>query len=274
MKGTLYIVSTPIGNLEDITLRALRVLKEVDVIAAEDTRHSLKLLNHYAISKPLISYWGEKEKLKAEETLRKLNAGQSVALITDAGTPGISDPGNVLIRKAIEEGITVVPVPGPAAVIAALSISGFSTDSFIFQGFLPVKESQRLRELKGLSLEPRTIVLYEAPHRLVETLSDIGKTFQDRRVVVVKEITKFYEEVYSGTIPVVLESIESSKIAGEYVIVLEGRPEEKINSTEDALMEVRTLMKRGLGRKEAVKRIAEEYGISKKELYDKSLTGE
>jgi len=273
VKGILYIVSTPIGNLEDITLRALRVLKEVDVIAAEDTRHSLKLLNHYSISKPLISYWGEKEKIKAEETLQMLNSGKTVALITDAGTPGISDPGNILIRKAIEEGIKVVPIPGPTAVIAALSISGFSTDAFIFRGFLPVKVSQRFKELKGLSLDPRTIVLYEAPHRLLETLADIRETFDDRRVVVIKEITKFYEEAFRGTATVILELLESSKIAGEYVIILEGRPVEKLNTTEDALAEVKTLMKRGLRRKEAVKKIAEEYGISKKELYDKSLSG-
>jgi 16S rRNA (cytidine1402-2'-O)-methyltransferase len=273
VKGILYIVSTPIGNLEDITLRALRVLKEVDAIAAEDTRHSLKLLNHYNISKPLVSYWGEKEKVKAEETLLMLNSGKTVALITDAGTPGISDPGNILIRKAIEEGIRVIPIPGPTAVIAALSISGFSTDAFIFRGFLPVKVSQRLKELKGLSLDPRTIVLYEAPHRLLETLADIREAFDDRRVVVIKEITKFYEEAFRGTASVILERLESSKIAGEYVIVLEGRPEDKLNTTEDALTEVKTLMKRGLRRKEAVKKIAEEYGISKKELYDKSLSG-
>jgi 16S rRNA (cytidine1402-2'-O)-methyltransferase len=274
VKGTLYIVSTPIGNLEDITLRALRVLKEVDVIAAEDTRHSLKLLNHYGISKPLVSYWGEKEKVKAEETVRMLHAGQTVALISDAGTPGISDPGNVLIRRAIEEGISVVPIPGPAAVIAALSISGFSTDSFIFRGFLPVKESQRVKELKNLSLDSRTIVLYEAPHRLLETLDDIGETFQDRNAVVIKEITKLFEEAFRGTASDIRERLETAKIAGEYVIVLEGRPEEKMHSTGDALMEIRNLMKKGLGRKEAVKRIAGEYGISKKELYDKSLSGE
>jgi len=273
VKGVLYIVSTPIGNLEDITFRALRVLKEVDAIAAEDTRHSLKLLNHYNISKPLISYWGEKEKVKAEETLLMLNSGKTLALITDAGTPGISDPGNILIRKAIEEGIRVIPIPGPTAVIAALSISGFSTDAFIFRGFLPVKVSQRLKELKGLSLDPRTIVLYEAPHRLLETLADIREAFDDRRVVVIKEITKFYEETFRGTASVILERLESSKIAGEYVIVLEGRPEEKLNTTEDALAEVKTLMKRGLRRKEAVKKIAEAYGMSKKELYDKSLSG-
>jgi len=274
LKGVLYIVSTPIGNLEDITLRALRVLKEVDVIAAEDTRHSLKLLNHYGISKPLISYWGEKEKVKAEETVRILHSGQAVALISDAGTPGISDPGGVLIRRAIEEGISVIPIPGPTAVIAALSISGFSTDAFIFQGFLPVKESQRVKELKKLSLDSRTTVLYEAPHRLLETLDDIGEIFQDRKAVIIKEITKLYEEVFRGTAGSIRERVETSKIAGEYVIVLEGRPVEKMHSNEDALMEIRDLMKKGLGRKEAVRRIAEEYGISKKELYDKSLSGE
>ena len=168
-KGTLYIVSTPIGNLEDITLRALRTLKEVDVIAAEDTRHSLKLLTHYGISKPLISYWGEKEKIKAEETLKRLNAGQSVALISDAGTPGIADPGNVLIRRAIEEGIAVIPVPGPTAIISALSISGLNTEEFIFSGFLPSKQHQRKKALRDLCLENSTLVLYEAPHRILES---------------------------------------------------------------------------------------------------------
>jgi 16S rRNA (cytidine1402-2'-O)-methyltransferase len=274
VKGTLYIVSTPIGNLEDITLRALRILKEVDLIAAEDTRHSLKLLNHYSISKPMISYWGEKEKLKADETLNLLNSGQNVALVTDAGTPGISDPGNVLIRKAIEESITVVSVPGPSAVIAALSISGFSTEGFLFRGFLPVKKNQRMKGLSELYLEARTIVLYEAPHRILDTLSDIHDVFNDRRVAVVKEITKFYEEVFRGTVSVVLQLLNSSKIAGEYVIVIEGRPEEKSQMIGDALVEVKTLIKKGLSRKEAVKRIAVEYGISKKELYDRSLSGE
>lgn len=274
MKGTLYIVSTPIGNLEDITLRALRVLKEVDVIAAEDTRHSLKLLNHYSISKPLISYWGEKEKVRADETIGILTAGQNVALISDAGTPGISDPGNVLIRKALEHDIRVIPVPGPTAVIAALSISGFSTETFLFCGFLPVKESRRLKTLKDLCLDPRTLVVYEAPHRIQATLTDIGKTFQDRRIVVIKEITKLYEAVFRGTATDVLGLLSASKIAGEYVIVLEGKQSEDGNTIEDALTEVKTLMKRGLGRKEAVKRIAGEYGISRKDLYDKSLSGE
>jgi len=273
VKGTLYIVSTPIGNLEDITLRALRVLKEVDVIAAEDTRHSLKLLNHYNISKPLVSYWGEKEKIKAEETFRMLSSGKNVALITDAGTPGISDPGNLLIKRAIEEGVSVVSIPGPTAVIAALSMSGFSTDAFLFKGFLPVKETQRKNALKELSLEPATIIFYEAPHRILETLADMSEIFHDRRAFVIRELTKLFEEVFRGTVSEISERLKTSKIAGEYLIVLEGKPVGKQNSKEDALLEIKTLMKRGLGRKEAVKRIAEEYGLSRKELYDRSLSG-
>ena len=273
MKGTLYIVSTPIGNLEDVTLRALRVLKEADLIAAEDTRHSLKFLNHFGIKKPLISYWGEKEKVRAEETLQRLKDGQSVALISDAGTPGISDPGTLLIRKAIEEGISVVPVPGPSAVITALSLSGFSTEEFTFIGFLPAKQMQRRKILERLSLEQRTLVFYEAPHRILDTISDFADVMGDRNIVVIKELTKFYEEVLRGTVPDVLVRLEQSTIAGEYVIVLEGRPETETLNMDDALAEVRELMRKGLGRKDAVKRIAGAYGLSRKELYDRSLEG-
>ncbi len=272
MKGTLYIVSTPIGNLEDITFRALRILKEVDVIAAEDTRHTLKLINHYGISKPLISYWGEKEKLKAEETIGRLRSGQSVALVSDAGTPGISDPGGVLIKRAIEEGIKVVPVPGPAAVISALSVSGFSTEEFIFMGFLPPKQSQRKKVLKELCLERRTLVIYEAPHRILETFGDMVDLFGERRAVLVREMTKLYEEVIRGGLPEIFERLRGSKIAGEYVIVIEGRREKKGLHIDDAVAEVKVLMKKGLARKEAAKRVAEEYGLSRKELYDRSLT--
>jgi len=271
VKGTLYIVSTPIGNLEDITLRALKVLKEVDVIAAEDTRHSRKLLTHYGISKPLISYWREKEKVKSMEILERLNSGQSVALISDAGTPGISDPGAVLIKKVLDEGISVVSVPGASALIAALSISGLSTEEFTFIGFLPAKKTQRQKVLKEMSLEPRTLVFYEAPHRILETLSDMKEIFGERRAAVVKEISKIHEEVLRGNLSEVLDMLEESTIAGEYVIVVEGRAEEKRLTTDDALSEVNALMKKGLGRKEAVKKIAEAYGLSKKELYDKSL---
>jgi 16S rRNA (cytidine1402-2'-O)-methyltransferase len=271
-KGSLYIVSTPIGNLEDITLRALRVLKEVDVIAAEDTRYTLRLMNHFGITRPLISYWGEKEKVKAEETIERINAGQSVALVSDAGTPGISDPGGVLIKRAIEEGIKVIPVPGPAALISAISISGFSTEEFIFLGFLPTKKSQRRKALLDLNLERRTLVFYEAPHRILETIDDMVGVFGERRAVLVREMTKLYEEVIRGHLPKILERLRCSKIAGEYVIVIEGMREEKGLHIDDAVAEIKVLMKKGLGRKEAVKRIAEEYGLSRKELYDRSLT--
>lgn len=272
--GTLYIVSTPIGNLEDITLRALRVLKEVDVIAAEDTRHSLKLLNHYGIAKPLISYWSEKEKIKTAEIIEKLMSGLSVALISDAGTPGISDPGAVLIKRAIEEGINVVPIPGPSALIAALSVSGLSSKEFVFVGFLPANAVQRQKKLKELSLERRTIIFYEAPHRIFDTLSDmddiLGAETHKRKVVLAKEITKMHEEVLRGTTSEILNSLEDKAIAGEYVIIVEGRKKESV-SIDEAMEEVKLLMKKGKGRKEAVKIVAEQYGLSKKELYDKSL---
>lgn len=271
VKGPLYIVSTPIGNLEDITLRALRILKEVDVIAAEDTRHSRKLLTHYGISKPLISYWGEREKIKSKEILERLSFGQSVALISDAGTPGISDPGAVLIKKAIEENIHVISIPGPSALIAALSLSGLPTDRFIFVGFLPSKKSLRVKVLKELSLELRTLVFYEAPHRILETLTDMKDVFAERRAVIVKEITKIHEEAFRGTIPDILSNVEKTKIAGEYVIVIEERIMEKKTATEDVLSEVSALIKKGLSRKDSVRKVARIYGLSKKELYDKSL---
>jgi 16S rRNA (cytidine1402-2'-O)-methyltransferase len=270
MKGTLYIVSTPIGNLEDITLRALRVLKEADVIAAEDTRHSSKLLKHYGISKPLMSYWGEKEKLKAEEVLEKLREGLSVALVSDAGTPGISDPGGVLIGKAVEEGIPVLAVPGPSAVVAAVSLSGLSVKEFSFIGFLPPRSSQRRKILDELATEKRTLVFYEAPHRILETLEDMADIFGERVAAVVKEITKIYEEVYRGKLDDILRILHDRTIAGEYVIVVEGMRKAEA-SWEDALSEVNGLLKKGRGRKEAVKMVSERYGLSKNELYDRSL---
>jgi 16S rRNA (cytidine1402-2'-O)-methyltransferase len=269
--GALYIVSTPIGNLEDITLRALSVLKEVDFIAAEDTRHSLKLLSHYGISKPLISYWREREKIKSVEILEKLHSGRSVALISDAGTPGISDPGAVLIGKAIEEKIQVISIPGPSALIAALSLSGLPTNEFTFLGFLPSKKIRRQKVLKNLSLEPRTLIFYEAPHRVLETLEDMEKIFTERKAALAKEITKIHEAVLRGSISEILGKLEKTTIAGEYIIVLEGKTAENKLITMDVLLEISSLMKKGFSRKEAVKKIAEAYGLSKKELYDKSL---
>lgn len=272
MKGILYIVSTPIGNLEDITLRALRVLKSVNVIAVEDTRHSLKLLNHYGISKPLISYWKEKERMRSEMIIERLCSGQSVALISDAGTPGIADPGTVLIKKAIAENIPIVSVPGPNACIAALSISGLPIEEFTFIGFLPSKKTQRQNALKALSLDPRTLVFYEAPHRILATLMDMSDKFAGRDVVVVKEITKVHENVLRGSIPKILTTLQKTIIAGEYIIIVEGRRDKKRQIDEEILMEIAVLIKKGFGRKEAVKKIAKEYGLSTKELYNRSIS--
>jgi len=270
VNGTLYIVATPIGNLEDITLRALRVMKEVDLIAAEDTRHTLKLLSHYGISKPLMSYWGEREKVRSSAVLGKLMEGRSVALVSDAGTPGISDPGAVLIKKALSEGINVVPIPGPSALTAALSISGLPTEEFTFIGFLPAKKAQRTKALKALSLEQRTLVFYEAPHRLLDALADMEETFGRRNIAVIKEITKLHEEALRGEVGQVRETLSRKTIAGEYVIVIEGGKRQTA-SIEEALDEVRSLIKKGMGRKEAAGKVAGQYGISKRELYQRSL---
>jgi 16S rRNA (cytidine1402-2'-O)-methyltransferase len=268
--GILYVVATPIGNLEDISARALRILKEVDLIAAEDTRHSLKLMSHFGISKPLVSYWSEKEKSKAEEIIARLISGSDVALISDAGTPGISDPGSVLIRRAIEENIRIIPIPGPSALIAALSVSGLDTDGFTFAGFLPPKSGQRRKRLSDLAHTAETLIFYEAPHRIIESLEDIRDCLGDRRAAVAKEISKMYEDVQRGKLSEIIISLQNSTIAGEYVVMVEGY-QKQASSIDEALAEVQALLKKGLGRKEAVKVVAESYQISKKELYDKSL---
>lgn len=271
MKGTLYIVSTPVGNLEDITLRAIRILGEVDIIAAEDTRHSVKLLNHLGIRKPMISYWREKEQVRSDEIIKRLHAGQSIALISDAGTPGISDPGAVLIKRAIEENIQILSIPGPSAFVAALSVSGLPTDQFTFMGFLPSRTAQRQKFLREVYLEQRTLIFYEAPHRIVDTLLDLSHIFGERKAALIKEITKFHEDVVRGSITEIIEEVQKTTIAGEYVIIVEGWSGMNKSITEDVLSELHMCMRKGLGRKEAVKRIAETFGLSKKELYKKSL---
>ncbi|UCG79535.1 MAG: 16S rRNA (cytidine(1402)-2'-O)-methyltransferase [Nitrospirota bacterium] len=270
MAGLLYIVSTPIGNLEDITLRALKVLGDVDVIAAEDTRHSRKLLSHYNISKELVSYWSGREKARSEKILDLLDRGKDVALISDAGTPGISDPGEILIRSAIERRIEVIPVPGPSALISALTISGIPTASFVFAGFAPPKKQERKRFYESLASERRTIILYESPHRLVESLEDLAGSMPSRDIALCHELTKMNESVFRGKAEDVLMDVRSSKIAGEYVIVMKGAEKKEI-SFDEALDEIRELMRTGKGRKEAVGMVAKDYGISKKKLYDMSL---
>jgi 16S rRNA (cytidine1402-2'-O)-methyltransferase len=223
IKGTLYIVSTPIGNLEDITLRALRILKEVDLIAAEDTRHTGLLLNHFGIRKPLTSYFEGNELKKKEFILSRLEQGDRIALVSDAGTPGISDPGFRLIQTAIEKQIPVVPIPGPSAVITALSVSGLPTDSFFFKGFLPHKTKKRRDLLKQLEDVKETLIFYESPHRLNQTISDILETLGDREIVLTRELTKTFEEILRGKASEIQNWIKEKKLKGEITLVISGK---------------------------------------------------
>jgi 16S rRNA (cytidine1402-2'-O)-methyltransferase len=228
-KGTLYIVSTPIGNLEDITLRALRILREVDWIAAEDTRHTGLLLKHFDIQKPLTSYFEGNEMKKREFILSKLKQGNRIALVSDAGTPGISDPGFRLIQLAIENEIPVVPIPGPSAVITALSISGLPMDAFLFKGFLPHKSKKRRDLLKQLEEVKETFIFYESPHRLSETLRDILDLFGDREIVLTRELTKMYEEVLRGKVSEIQTQIRERKLKGEITLIISGKTRKKID---------------------------------------------
>jgi 16S rRNA (cytidine1402-2'-O)-methyltransferase len=223
--GTLYIVATPIGNLEDITLRALRILGEVDMIVAEDTRHTRKLLTHHGISRPLLSYHEHNKRKQAPHVLALLKEGQHIALVTDAGTPGISDPGYYLLQLLIEHDISIVPIPGPTAVIAALSVAGLPTDRFVFEGFLSPKGGKRRRRLEALRDEPRSIVIYESPYRLLRLLDEIATQLgADRRVVVTRELTKRFEEVKRGTASELCNMLQGRTIRGECTVVIAGSP--------------------------------------------------
>ncbi len=230
-KGTLYIVSTPIGNLEDITLRALRILKEVDLIAAEDTRRTLLLLRRYGIQTQMTSYFEGNEMKKRESILSRLKEGDRVALVSDAGTPGISDPGYRLIRLAIENSIPVIPVPGPSAVLTALSVSGLPTDAFLFKGFLPNKSKRRRDLLKELEEVRETLIFYESPHRLSETMRDIFEILGDREIVLTRELTKIYEEVLRGTVSEMIKQIGEKKLKGEITLILSGRTRKRDGQT-------------------------------------------
>ena len=233
MSGTLYIVATPIGNLEDITLRAIRILNEVDVIIAEDTRHTLKLLNHLKIKKPLISYYKQNEIEKSNLLIEKLKNGESIALVSDAGTPGISDPGEVIIKNAIKENITVTPIPGAVAFVNALIASGISTSEFIFQGFLPVNKKEKEDILTDLQKEDKTLIFYEAPHKMQKTLEAIYKTLGDRNIVLAREITKIHEEFIRCKVSEVLT--KEMEFKGEFVIIVEGS---KISQNDERLKEL------------------------------------
>ena len=270
--GVLYIVSTPIGNLEDITLRALRVLKEVDLIAAEDTRRTRRLLTHYGIHKPLISYHEHNRRMREKTLLHDLREGKSVALVTDAGTPGISDPGEELVRRAIQEGFSLVPIPGPVALVAALSVSGLPTESFLFYGFLPSKAAARRKWLTSLKERPETLVFYESPRRLSSLLDDAARILGERRVVVAREMTKVYEEVYRGTISEVLEQMGKEEVKGEVTVILEGcTSPPHVDASEVVAALRRYSEEMGLSMKDSVGRVAEDLGIPRRQVYQESL---
>jgi 16S rRNA (cytidine1402-2'-O)-methyltransferase len=268
--GTLYVVATPIGNLEDITFRAVRILGEVDRIACEDTRQTRKLLDRYAISTPLVSYHEHNEQARSDELLRDLLAGKSIALVSDAGTPLIADPGYRLVRKAREQGVPVTPIPGPSALLAALSASGLATDAFLFGGFVPAKKSQRRKLLEELKASHATLVFYEAPHRILETLDEIAEVLGDRPIVLARELTKVHEEFLEGAAIEVRKLLASRPVLkGEFTLLIGKSETPEVDDTPlEAAME--KLMQAGVPRMEAMKTLARQRGMSKHEVY-KSL---
>lgn len=274
-KGKLYLCATPIGNLEDITYRCLRILNEADVIAAEDTRNSIKLLNHFEIKTPMTSYHEFNKVEKAKVLVERMLKGENVALITDAGTPGISDPGEELVKQCIEADICIVPVPGAAACINALIMSGMPTRCFCFEAFLPADKKEKTVVLERLRSETRTIILYEAPHRLVRTLSELKEVLgPDRRVAVCKELTKRHETVYRDTMEGAVAYYEENEPKGEYVLVIEGKSLEEITKEKQAAWDsmsveehMQVYLSQGIDKKEAMKLVAKDRGISKREVY-------
>ena len=253
-KGTLYLVATPIGNLGDITLRALEVLKEVDLILAEDTRKTIKLLNHFEIVKPMISFYRHNEGTKVAQVIDMLKEGKNLALVSDAGTPAISDPGEDLVREAIQEEITIVPIPGAVAFIQGLIVSGFDTTRFVFEGFLPMNKANRREHLKTLQEEERTIIFYEAPHKLKRTLKDLAENFgENRRIVLAREITKIHEQHLRMTIKEAMEYYEEMEVTGEFVVLVEGAPKKEVVITESIEELMLKYLEEGLSEKEAMK---------------------
>lgn len=270
MSGILYLVATPIGNLDDITLRAIKVLNEVDFIAAEDTRHSLKLLNHLEITKPLISYHRHNEDVKSELLIEKLNNNKNIALITDAGTPGISDPGEEIVKQCIENNIKIVPVPGACAFVNALICSGLDTTEFAFIGFLPLNKKNRKEKLDKIKKCNTTVILYEAPHKLISTLKDLSEIVEKRKIVLAKELTKIHEDFIFGTANELLEKIENPK--GEYVILIEKSNILETNNTDFlnnlSLEEhYNYYSKLGLSKNDIIKKISKDRHVSKNEIY-------
>ena len=271
--GTLYIVSTPIGNLEDITLRALKVLKSVDMIAAENVEHTKGLCKHYGIQTRVSAYNQHNRKARTPKLVRQIKSGQDVALVTDAGTPGISDPGVYLVSLAAEAGIVVTPIPGPSAAIAALSVSGMPSEQFLFLGFLPNKTGKRKKSLAGLTSEPRTMVFFEAPHRIRTMLSDLRDVLGDRKMVLMREITKVFEEAKRGTVNEVLQYLTPEKTRGEFTLVVEGKTAEQGQAlSQEVLNRIENLLAE---KNRSVRDIAEclstEKGISYRQVYKACL---
>lgn len=273
MLGKLYLVATPIGNLEDITFRAINVLKEVDLIAAEDTRHTLKLLNHYEISKPLISYHRHNEDVKSDVLISKLLDGQNVAIVTDAGTPGISDPGEEIVKEAIENNIEVVPIPGACALINALIASGLNTKEFAFYGFLPLNKKNRNSAFDRIKKEDKTVILYEAPHKLIKTLEDILEIVGDVSCVLAKELTKIHEEFIRDNISDIIKNLNGKdSIKGEYIILLD-LTNNTNNDVEDDVIEksieeqYEFYKNQGMLKKDIIKQIAKNKNVHKNEIY-------
>lgn len=275
-RSVLYVVATPLGNLEDITLRALRVLKEVDLIAAEDTRHSRKLLTHYGIATPLTSYYDQIEERKAPRLIAELNKNKSIALISDAGTPSIADPGYRLVRAAVDAGIDVRVIPGPSAVAAALSISGLPTDRFAFEGFIPAKAAARRGFFTALAAEERTLVMYEAARRLVDSLQDLLDIFGDRHIVIARELTKMFEEVLRGPASEVIgrlrEREQGDGVHGEVTLLVAGAEKRAATlSPEELAAEIKRRRQDGISLKEVSRQLAAEIGLSRREVYQAGL---
>lgn len=274
MAGQLYICATPIGNLEDITLRVLRTLREVDVIAAEDTRNTIKLLNHFEIKTPMTSYHEYNKVDKARYLVEQMARGVSVALVTDAGTPAISDPGEELVRQCYEAGISMTSLPGPAACITALTISGLPTRRFCFEAFLPADKKERKEVLEELQSETRTMIIYEAPHHLAKTLRELAEALGDRRISICKELTKTFEQVFQTTLFQAAERFEAEAPRGEQVLVIEGRSRAEMKAEEQKSWEeiplsehMERYLSQGIEKKEAMRMVAKDRGISKREVY-------
>ena len=271
MPGILYIVSTPIGNLEDITLRALRILKEVDVIAAEDTRHTHHLLAHYGIKTALTSYHEHNEREKASSLVEQIKNGTNIALVSDAGTPAIADPGFRLVVAAIRAGIQIVPLPGASALATVLSASGLPTDRFLFEGFLPAKKSERKARLQASREVGATLVFYEAPHRLNDTLSDMQQIFGEREIVVARELSKIHEEFLRGKVSEVINQLAGRDVKGEITIVVHGSTGEARVTEEQLRLDIQRLTGAGIGVKEISELLGQRYGLSKREVYRLTL---